>query len=75
MEKESVIRELGRIAFGEASDAAGAEVKMASKLRALELLGKHFGLFDKTATEGDAPVVIVDDLGDGLPRLAEQASQ
>lgn len=64
LDRAGVLRELGRVAFAAASDASGAEVKLASKLRALELLGKHFGLFDRAAPEGEETVVILDDLGE-----------
>lgn len=41
------------------------EVKFADKLKALELLGKHFGMFtDKVSLVGGLPVQIVDDLDD-----------
>ena len=41
------------------------EVKFADKLKALELLGKHFGMFtDKVSLVGNIPVKIVDDLDD-----------
>ena len=44
--REQVIEELKAVAFAPASDASGAELKVAQKLRALELLGKHMGLFE-----------------------------
>ena len=59
--QEQVLRELGRIALSEASDASGAEVKLGSKLRALELLGRHLGLFDGS-TVPDQPVRILEDV-------------
>ena len=41
------------------------ELKMCDKLRALEQLGRHLGLFnDKLKVEGSIPVVIHDDLGE-----------
>jgi len=41
------------------------EIKLADKLKALELLGKHFGMFtDKVSLVGSIPVQIVDDLDD-----------
>lgn len=43
--REQVVEELAGIAFHEASDAPEAELKVGNKLRALELLGKHLGMF------------------------------
>ena len=41
----------------------GREVKTYDKLRALELLGKHLGMFsDKLKVEGGLPVVLYDDI-------------
>lgn len=46
-------------------DSVEREVKFADKLKALELLGKHFGMFtDKVSLVGNIPVKIVDDLDD-----------
>ncbi len=60
--REEVLRALAEVAFSsEASDETGAKIKLASKLRALELLGKHLGLFDRE-TEQQEAAVIVDDL-------------
>lgn len=40
-------------------DSVEREVKVASKLKALELLGKHLGMFsDKFSVEGAVPVII-----------------
>ena len=42
------------------------EVKMADKIKALELLGKHLGMFEnKLNITGSVPVTIVDDVDDG----------
>ncbi len=42
------------------------EIKMADKLKALELLGKRFGMFtDNINMTGDIGVTIVDDIPDG----------
>ena len=46
LRREQVIEELKAVAFGKASDSSGAELKVTQKLRALELLGKHLGLFE-----------------------------
>ncbi len=40
------------------------EVKLCDKLRALELLGKHLGMFtENVAFKGMIPVTIIDDIG------------
>ena len=59
---DRVIQELQLVAFSEGSDESGAKVKLASKLKALELLGKHFGLFDPTAQKPQPTVTIIEDL-------------
>lgn len=42
------------------------EIRMADKLKALELLGKHFGMFtDNVRLSGDVGVQIVDDIPTG----------
>lgn len=47
----------------ETGSSVEREVKVASKLKALELLGKHLGMFtDKVKIDGGTKVVIVDDL-------------
>ena len=57
---ERVLDELAGIAFADPRDGEAMPVKMADKLRALELLYKHLGLGDGGSEEG---VVIVDDVG------------
>lgn len=49
----------------EDGDITEREVRTYDKVKALELLGKHLGMFtDKFKVEGAIPVVIQDDLGD-----------
>lgn len=57
-----VVQELEAVAFGPGSDANGAEIKMASKLKALELLGKHLGLFESGRGKESQPVTIIEDI-------------
>ena len=41
-----MLNELGKVAFAKAADCTDATLKYANKLRALELIGKHLGMFD-----------------------------
>lgn len=43
--QDMVVRELRDIALAEASDENDSAMKYAAKLKALELLGKHLGMF------------------------------
>ena len=43
--QDKVVKELASIAFAEASDDQESDLKYSSKLKALELLGKHLGMF------------------------------
>jgi phage terminase small subunit len=50
---------------GEDGDIVEREVKMCDKLKALELLGKHLGMFtDKLNVNAEMSVKIVDDIND-----------
>ena len=56
---EHVLGELAAIAFADPSTERGGQaIKVADKLRALELLYKHLGLGDGPTAEG---VIIVDE--------------
>ena len=62
LRREQVIEELKGVAFAPASDSAGAELKVAQKLKALELLGKHLGLFDGLGARQMPKVEIKEDI-------------
>lgn len=46
IDQDYVIEKLREIASREASDAPDSELKYSGKLKALELLGKHLGMFE-----------------------------
>ncbi len=49
---------------GDEFDSTEREIKFADKLKALELLGKHLGMFkDNVNISGDLGVKIIDDIG------------
>jgi len=52
--QDKVMEELGKVAFAKAADYTDSKLKYASKLRALELLGKHLGLFDGKGGQGQS---------------------
>lgn len=52
--QDKVMEELGKVAFAKAADYTDSKLKYASKLRALELLGKHLGLFDGKSGHGQS---------------------
>lgn len=57
IDAEHVLGELAEIAFAVPGEEGGLPVKVADKLRALEMLYKHLGLGEGTKAEG---VTIVD---------------
>ena len=44
---DDVLIELKKVGMADASDAQYSELKVSSKLKALELIGKHLGMFEK----------------------------
>ena len=53
--QDRVLDEIGKVAFHEAADYAESELKYSSKLKALELLGKHLGMFDGKNAKQEKP--------------------
>lgn len=49
--QERVIAEIEKVGFADAADYTDATLKVSNKLRALELLGKHLGIFEPKASE------------------------
>lgn len=45
--QDRVLNELAKVGFAKAADYTDADLKYSNKLRALELLEKHLGMFDK----------------------------
>lgn len=62
LRQDTVLQELKNVAFANGSDASGAVVKMTSKLKALELLGKHLGLFEGSGGKEPEQVQILEDI-------------
>ena len=60
--QDRVLEELAKVGFKDAADYTDAELKYGNKIKALELLGKHLGMFDGKQSGSDAEVQIVDDL-------------
>lgn len=60
--QDAVLEELQAVAFAQASDGNGSGMKVASKLRALELLGKHLGIFEGTGGKVRETVEILEDV-------------
>lgn len=60
--QDTVLQELKNVAFADGSDASGAVVKLTSKLKALELLGKHLGLFEGSGGKEPEQVKILEDV-------------
>jgi phage terminase small subunit len=61
--QDYVLRKLKEIADCPASDAQDSDLKYSSKIKALELLGKHVGAFDGKANgDGDTEVKVVIDV-------------
>ena len=57
-----VLEELETVAFAPGSDEKDAPVKLTSKLKALELLGKSLGLFENASGRAMSPVTILEDI-------------
>lgn len=62
VDQDFVIQQLKTIAEGSAADYQDSKLKYANKIRALELLGKHLGMFNGTGAGEDGGVTIVDDV-------------
>ncbi len=57
--QDMVVEELRTVAFAQAADCTESTLKYSNKLKALELLGKHLGMFtDKVEHSGDGSLRI-----------------
>lgn len=63
VDQDYVIEKLREIADREASDAQDSELKVANKIRALELLGRHLGIFER---DGSREVRLTIVTGEGV---------
>lgn len=52
--QDCVLSELGKVAFAKAADYTDSTLKYSNKLRALELLGKHLGMFDGKGAKSES---------------------
>lgn len=66
--QDYVLQKLKEITDQKASDAQDSELKYANKIRALELLGKHLGLFEKKSEPQQTVHPLVSDLMQELKR-------
>lgn len=61
--QDQVLHELAKIGLKDAADYTDAELKYGNKIKALELLGKHLGMFmDKQPDSQNSEVTIIDDV-------------
>lgn len=65
--QDRVLNEIGSVAFAVASDAYNSELRYSSKLKALEMLAKHLGLFDEHRPGEDSGAGGVIMLGEAMP--------
>lgn len=54
--QDMVVKEISKVAFKDAADYSESKLKYANKLKALELLGKHLGMFDKNAANHETEI-------------------
>lgn len=66
--QDYVLQKLKEITDQQASDAQDSELKYANKIKALELLGKHLGLFEKKSEPQQTVHPLVSDLMQELKR-------
>ena len=68
LSQDYVVEKLKEITDKDASDAQDSELRYANKIRALELLGKHLGLFERGQSAGaetSGGVILIPEVADG----------
>ena len=71
MTQDYVIGKLREIAGKDASDAQDSNLRYSSKIKALELLGKHVGAWEPPKDTGPKDEIEEDDLSRSLRELGE----
>lgn len=69
--QDMVVQEISKVAFKDAADFAESELKYANKLKALEMLAKHLGLYTENASL-PKDEIHEDGLSKSLKELAEE---
>lgn len=69
--QDMVIQEISKVAFKDAADYSESELKYANKLKALEMLAKHLGLYAESASL-PKDEIHEDGLSKSLKELAEE---
>lgn len=72
--QDMILTELSKIGLAEAADNADSKLKVGNKIKALELLGKHLGLFERqsgaamTSSEDDPITKSLKEAADALTK-------
>ena len=69
--QDRVLNELGKVAFAKAADYTDATLKYSNKIRALELIGKHLGMFDGKNQSQNEVHPLVSDLAAAMKERQE----
>lgn len=69
--QDMVVQEISKVAFKDAADYSESELKYANKLKALEMLAKHLGLYTENASL-PKDEIHEDGLSKSLKEMAEE---
>ena len=72
---QRILEEIGKVAFGEAGDQSSANLKYSNKLKALEMLAKHFGMYDFKPEENTQGGVVLLGASDPEPTPPEEGEE